>query len=161
MHEVIVPTENIPEILIIPNPVLLQRAKRVEISEGTERLVERMHKILLASETGVGLAAPQIGESSQIFLMRLKITFPIETFINPRLTWKSSEKIHLPIKEAREGCLSIPNVVKILDRHRSVRIVYQAISGETKEERFDGWAARIIQHEYDHLNGILITSKSR
>ncbi len=147
------------EILTVPNPILLQKASRVrEIDEEIENLVEKMQHLVEFSEGRVGLAAPQIGVLKRIFLIKPSQGLPIQIFINPKLVWVSSERTHTPVKEAREGCLSVPEVSKIIDRHKSIRVVYQALNGYSKEERFDGWAARIIQHENDHLNGVLITS---
>lgn len=155
-------TTGLPEIVTVPNPILLQKSSRVaQINGDTEILVERMSRILLVSETAVGIAAPQIGVLSQVFLIRPDLTLPkaIEVFINPKIVWFSSKKMSRSIKEAKEGCLSLPDVTRYIERPAGVRVVYQALNGVTKEERFNGWAARIIQHETDHLNGILITGR--
>jgi peptide deformylase len=158
-------------IVTAPNPVLTKAAKRVEkIDRKILDLVAFMKKTLIHTNNpkGVGLAAPQIGISLQIFITRPKDTSPIETYLNPEIIWKSADVAEIQrdseskskAKEKKlEGCLSIPNVWGYLKRPSKVRLRYMDIKGQIQEKEFSGFEATIIQHETDHLNGILYTMR--
>ena len=109
---------------------------------------------------GIGLAAPQIGISKRAFAID---TSPLEDdnippflqlFFNPEITWTSTEQSYYT-----EGCLSIPDIFEDVLRPSSIRVTYCDQQFVQKEEFLDGMLARIFQHEYDHLNGILFTDK--
>lgn len=108
--------------------------------------------------SGVGLAAPQIGKSIRIFVVdgepldEEKLQGFKKTFINPVILKESGEKWAF-----EEGCLSIPGIRADILRKESLRIRYFDIDWNEHTEEYDGLAARIIQHEYDHLQGILFT----
>lgn len=118
---------------------------------------------------GVGLAAPQIGIPLQIFITKPTETSPIEVFINPEIIYKSPDTapIERPatgkpsIRRERklEGCLSIPNVWGYLKRHKKVKLRYLDENEKWQEREFSGFEATIIQHETDHINGILFTQR--
>jgi len=111
---------------------------------------------------GIGLAAPQIGRTERVFVVNLSpmseslaeegITVPTETlvFVNPEIIEESEDD-----SEFEEGCLSIPDIHEEVIRPKGVRIRYRDRSFEEHEEWFDSMMARVIQHEYDHLEGIL------
>lgn len=118
----------------------------------------------MKSADGIGLAAPQIGLSIRLFVVdtsafggdtpdkaRLK-TFK-QVFINPTILEEKGEE--WPYKE---GCLSIPQVLETVHRKSTIRVKYYDQNFEEKEETFTGMIARVVQHEYDHINGILFTS---
>lgn len=98
---------------------------------------------------GVGLASPQIGVLKRVFVAKTRGQF--STYINPKYIKKSKET---NIQE--EGCLSLPGMTFKVPRHNEIKIRYQNENEETKIESFFGNSARIIQHEMDHLDGILI-----
>jgi peptide deformylase len=127
--------------------------------KGLDQLIDDMYETMVASE-GVGLAAPQIGESIRIFVVDGSRMEDIDdepdlknfkkVFINPQITDEWGEKWSFT-----EGCLSIPNIREDVSRHSNVRIEYYDENWNFHEEEYDGVRARIIQHEYDHLNGRL------
>ncbi len=159
-------------IICIPNPVLTKPAQTVnKIDKKILAIIDRMKKALVEAKKpkGVGLAAPQIGEPYRIFITKPSENSPIDIFINPEIVWKSKELSEIvrehdnksDIKRERklEGCLSIPNIWGYLKRHNKVRIKFMDIEGKTQEKEYTGFMATIIQHEVDHLNGILFTQR--
>ena len=159
-------------IVTIPNPVLIKKAKPVaRIDSRIIKIVTLMKKSLLSCKNpkGVGLAAPQIGFPLRIFITKPTDDAEIKEFINPECTWKDSalveiqrpkENKSLPHKEQKlEGCLSVPNVWGYLKRARAVKLRYLDTEGIPHEEKFVGFMATIIQHEMDHLDGILFTQR--
>lgn len=101
---------------------------------------------------GIGLAAPQVG----IFLRVIVVDFDPFVLINPYII--SAEGI---IDTIIEGCLSVPNISKTLNRFNKIQVMYQDLSGIMKIETFEGLDSVVIQHEIDHLDGILITTKEK
>lgn len=159
-------------IVAYGNAVLKQNATPVgPDTEGLEELLRNMWETMYNGR-GVGLAAPQIGKSLRIFLVDTEQLvkeneeaevgdelYKIKTgikkvFINPEMI---SETGNPWVYE--EGCLSIPDVRVKISRNEDIRIRYQNEAFETFEESFDGMNARVIQHEYDHLEGILLTDR--
>lgn len=148
-------------IVVYGDPVLRQRAKEIkpgtDISELVTDLFETMH-----AANGIGLAAPQVGRSVRVFVVD-GTTLSKEAeeaepgmenfkmaFVNPVMI----EELGNPW-EFEEGCLSIPNIREKISRKGTVRIRYYDENWNLMEEEYDGMKARIIQHEYDHLEGKL------
>lgn len=149
-------------IVHVPQPVLTTPAKIVtSFDKRLAKLIRDMKTTLLASRNpkGVGLAAPQIGENLRVFLTKPKKH--IRVFINPEIKKKSTELTDgVPERENKfEGCLSIPKIWGKVHRVTTLTLRYQDESGKTHEEQFDGFLATIIQHETDHINGILFTQR--
>jgi peptide deformylase len=125
------------------------------------QIIEDLFETMYHSE-GLGLAAPQIGKSVRIFVIDGKPVADDEpqlagfkkVFINAHITEKCGD-----LKPMTEGCLSIPNLREEVNRESHIRITYYDENWEYHDEVFDGYKARIIQHEYDHLDGILFTDK--
>jgi len=124
-------------------------------------LVDNMFETMYAAE-GVGLAAPQINKSIRLFLVDAtpyadEIDGAVDfkkIFINPYITEEEGiEFLH------EEGCLSIPNIREEVSRKPNIRIEYYDENWEFHDEEYDGMLARIIQHEYDHLEGKLFVEK--
>ncbi len=144
-------------IVTYNDPVLRKKAEPVkENSEQLQNLIDAMFDTMYNSQ-GVGLAAPQIGQSLQIFVTDPDaITEEDEpsvgplVFINPEIISKTGENLKM-----EEGCLSIPEVRDDVVRPEKVVIRYLNRNFEEEELEADGWMARVIQHEYDHLQGIL------
>lgn len=148
-------------VVLIPEPVLSTIAAPVtNFDASLATLVAHMKKTLLATDNpkGVGLAAPQIGESLRLFITKPTEKAKIRVFINPQII-KLSEKLDSDTNTKMEGCLSIPNVWGNVQRATSLTLQYQDLQGETHEEHFRGFLATIIQHETDHINGILFTRR--
>jgi peptide deformylase len=141
------------DILILPDKRLRLVAKPVaKIDAATRQLVEDMFETMYEAP-GIGLAAVQVGEPRRVVTMDLaKKDEPREprVFINPELIAKSDDKsIH------EEGCLSIPEFYEEVERPARVRFRYLDLDGKEHELEADGLLATCIQHEIDHLNGVL------
>jgi peptide deformylase len=141
------------DILILPDKRLRQACKPVvKIDSSAKKLVEDMFETMYAAP-GIGLAAIQIGEPVRIVTMDLaKKDEPKQprVFINPELVWQSEEK-----KVHEEGCLSIPDYYEEVERPAEVRVKFLDLEGNEQEIAADGLFATCIQHEIDHLNGVL------
>ena len=157
-------------IVTVPKTVLNKKAKKVQkIDKKVKKVIEDLKKDLVEADKpkGVGLAAPQIGISLRIFIIKPTKKSPIRVFINPEIIWKSaktSEIIHNDKKRGErnkrlEGCLSIPNVWGYVKRSNKVKLKYVDENGDQQEEDFSGFEAIIIQHEVDHLNGIMFPQR--
>ncbi|MCT4612073.1 MAG: peptide deformylase [Clostridia bacterium] len=130
----------------------MREVKKEEFKkEWLTNLVGNMIKTLYTSGTGVGLAAPQIGFQLKIAIMDIKrdAKKPI-VMINP-----SYESIDDQIIDSTESCLSIPGYVGLVKRYKKIRVKYNNMSGDLIEEEVEGFKATVMQHEIDHLNGIL------
>jgi len=151
-------------VVLTPDPILTQKSKAVlKIDKKVLELIEELKKTLQQAKKpkGVGLAAPQIGKPWQIFITRPTLTSPIQVFINPKITWLSKELSDgVPKKEKKlEGCLSIPEVWGKVKRAKALRLRFLTPDGRSQEQTFSGLMATIIQHEMDHLEGKLFTSR--
>lgn len=148
-------------IVMYGDPVLRQRAKDVEPGTDLSRLIEDMYETMHAAQ-GIGLAAPQIGKSIRLFVVdgtglekddeeaEEGMENFKKAFINPVML----EELGTPW-DFEEGCLSIPNIREKISRKETIRIRYYDEHWQLKEEEYDGMRARIIQHEYDHIEGKL------
>jgi len=151
--------------MIIPivaygTPVLKQMAQEISADyPDLKSLIENMFETMYEA-SGVGLAAPQIGKSIRLFIVDGSPFADEDTdmegfrkvFINPTLLEESGEEWNF-----NEGCLSIPSVREDVSRQAKIRIRYQDEDFNTYEEEYEGTKARIIQHEYDHIEGVLFT----
>jgi peptide deformylase len=141
------------EILILPDKRLRLVAKPVKAVDGDIRqLVADMFETMYAAP-GIGLAAVQVGVARQVITMDLaKDEGPQEprVFINPKLLWASEETATY-----EEGCLSIPEFYEEVTRPAQVRVSYLDLDGKAQEIEANGLLATCLQHEIDHLNGIL------
>jgi peptide deformylase len=136
------------------DPVLRATAVPVERFDGTlkaeiERMGELMHDAL-----GVGLAATQLGILHRVLVYRAYPEDPLTALVNPVLEWSSEE-----LEAAEEGCLSLPGVHVEVERPVGVKVKAQDEDGKQIEIEADGLDARVIQHELDHLNGVLILDR--
>lgn len=140
------------------DPVLRVKCEEIsDFGDDFQKLVTDMYESMDASD-GVGLAAPQIGKSVRLFMIDSTL-FDKEkkegvrmAFVNPTLVEEIGEEWAF-----EEGCLSIPDVREDVLRKPTITLKYQTITGEEKQETFEGMTARVIQHEYDHIEGILFT----
>lgn len=152
-------------IITVPNPLLRQKAAPVDrFDESLRQLIGELKETLekaLIPETGsqgVGLAAPQIGVSRRIILAKKikkrRQTGETVVLVNPEI-FKASTQRELGI----EGCLSVPNTYGHVRRHLWIKIKALGEKGQKREFKAEDFYARIIQHEIDHLNGVLFTDK--
>lgn len=141
-------------IVMYGDAVLRQRAKDIEPGTDLTQLIEDMFQTLEAAN-GIGLAAPQIGKSVRLFIVDgtgLEDEPGMESF---RKVFVNAEMIEELGRswEFEEGCLSIPNIRERISRKEQLRIRYFDENWNSLEETYDGMKARIIQHEYDHIEG--------
>lgn len=150
-------------IVVYGDPVLKKRGKDIEKDElDVKQLAEDMFETM-ENASGIGLAAPQIGMSIRMFVVD---STPLaeedddeeglhgfkKVFINPQILEEHGDEWGF-----EEGCLSIPDIREVIDRQEELTIRYFDENWEEHEETYDGTKARIIQHEYDHIEGILFT----
>ena len=125
------------------------------ITDEVRDLVRDMKETMLA-ENGIGLSAPQVGVNLRVIVVQLmsagKLVGPVQEMINPVITNYSEDT-----NDYEEGCLSIPGEYIRIDRPRSIHVKFQTLSGKYKKWYLKGLEARIVQHEVDHLNGILMS----
>ena len=116
-----------------------------------QTFIKEMTEIMY-KEDGIGLAAPQIGISKSVLVIdvsELEEHESLHVFINPKILQSSGESV------VEEGCLSVPNVRENVTRPDTIELSYQDEAGASFIHEFDGWLARVLQHEIDHLNGVL------
>ena len=136
------------------DPVL--RASAVEVDRFDDSLrseIERMGE-MMSDALGVGLAATQVGILHRVLVYRAYADDPITAMVNPVIEWRSDE-----LESAEEGCLSIPGIHVEVERPARVRARACDASGEELIVEAEGLEARVIQHEVDHLDGILILDR--
>lgn len=132
--------------------ILRKKAEPItEFDEALERIVEEM-KVKMVEASGVGLAATQIGLDMSLFVA--KLGEEVYVFANPELVPLSTDS-----ETSEEGCLSVPGVWVDVERYLKVRLRAQDIKGNHVEVELEAFPARIIQHEVDHLNGVLIIDR--
>lgn len=165
-------------IIVTPHPLLLQPVKKVtRFDEQLIDSIQEMKEILSATRDpkGVGLAAPQVGIPLRLFLIKPYERSKVNVFINPDLIGvnpvkegavadqqnQQKESVEKPKARRKllEGCLSIPNIWGRVGRKKEIVLTYQDEKGNTYTKLFKGYMATIIQHELDHLNGILFTKR--
>jgi peptide deformylase len=137
------------------DPVLKSHATPVDqFDDALRAQIARMGG-LMNDALGVGLAAPQIGLSQRLLVYRVGHDAPLIALVNPEIEWSSGEQ-----EEFEEGCLSIPGVAVDVERPVHVRVRAQDEAGSERLVEASGLEARVIQHEIDHLNGILILDRT-
>jgi peptide deformylase len=137
------------------DPVLKSRATPVDrFDDSLRRQVSRMAGVM-NDALGVGLAAPQLGISQRLLVYRVGPDAPLIALANPEIEWASDER-----EASDEGCLSIPGVMVDVERPVHVRVRAQDEEGELRSVEASGLEARVIQHELDHLDGVLILDRT-
>ena len=144
------------------NPILRIKSKKVEIfDEKLEKILDEMIETMIEPDEktgvkGIGLAANQVGINARIIIITFNIgtkkEYKIVEMINPEIIEISKDKIWM-----EEGCLSVPGVFDNVKRPKKIKVRWQNRKGNICEKKLDNWDARIFQHEYDHLEGILFT----
>ena len=157
------------KIVNAPAPVLTQKVRPVaKVDKKIQKLVYDMEETLITQvdPQGVGLAAPQVGVDLAIFIIKPTLKADTQVFINPKIIESSKPEVGNPKSEKEqdddvklEGCLSIPRVWGPVERSTKVQVEYQDLTGERHVEWFKGFKAVIIQHEVDHLHGVLFTER--
>tara|TARA_R110001592_G_scaffold237306_12_gene496425 strand:- start:25240 stop:25836 length:597 start_codon:yes stop_codon:yes gene_type:complete len=158
-------------IVAYGHPVLRKKANDIEKDyDGLDKLIANMFETMYEAE-GVGLAAPQIGKSIRLFVIDATPFAEAgedddESEVDPTLKDFKKVFINAEIIEEdgepwamKEGCLSIPDIREDVVREANILMRWYDENWVEHEERFEGFAARVIQHEYDHIEGILFTDK--
>ncbi|MGQ9619859.1 MAG: peptide deformylase [Bacteroidales bacterium] len=154
-------------VILYGHPILKKVAEEINRDyPGLRQLIDDMFETMHNAE-GIGLAAPQIGKSVRIFVIdgaplakeepetdSYRFASFKKVFINPKITIKDGEVVPM-----NEGCLSIPNIREEVKRESFIRLQYYDENWNFHDETYEGYKARVIQHEYDHLNGILFVEK--
>ncbi len=136
----------------IGDPILRRKTEPILVFDESlksfvKSMIKSMHK-----QDGIGLAAPQIGHLKKVLVVDIsgiEEDAKPKVFINPEIIHASGESV------VEEGCLSIPDVREDVERPEEIKLKYFDESGDCFEDEYDGWMARVLQHEIDHLNGIL------
>ncbi len=160
-------------LVIVPNPVLVNKSEKVKHFDAKLfGIIKGMTETLLATTdpVGVGLAAPQVGLPLQIFQMKPSTKAKVTTYVNPKILDESkdqdvpnfSNSAKIEAKKPKkgkllEGCLSVPNIWGHVTRKKEVKLSWQDEKGHHHEKLFTGFSAVIVQHEMDHLQGVLFT----
>ena len=144
------------DIVEIGDPVLRRKAHKITQIDRDIRLLADDMLETLRDSGGVGLAAPQVGESLRMIVVEYPEDDTVEDspkktykVINPEIIWRSQETV-----EGSEGCLSIPGYVGTVVRNESIKVKGLSVFGRPLKLNLSGWTARIFQHEIDHLDGI-------
>ncbi len=136
------------------DPVLRATALPVErFDEDLQTEVQRMGE-LMHDALGVGLAATQLGVLHRVLVYKAYVDDPVTALVNPELEWLSEE-----LELGDEGCLSLPGVHVEVERHARLRVRASDETGDPVEVEAEGLEARVIQHEIDHLDGVLILDR--
>jgi peptide deformylase len=155
----------IREIVTTPDPVLRQRARKVRaVTKKVQTLIDDMVETLRAAP-GVGLAAPQVGVSQRVIVAEFAEESEdpeappkppkLYAIVNPEIVRNSLDK-----ESATEGCLSIPGYIGEVERASTVTIKGMNRQGDPIRIKAKGWLARILQHEIDHLDGVLYIDRA-
>lgn len=136
------------------DPVLRATALPVERFDEELRYEVQQMGELMQDALGVGLAATQLGVLHRVLVYKAYADDPVTALVNPEFEWMSDE-----LELGDEGCLSLPGVHVEVERHARVRVRARDESGEEVEVEAEGLEARVIQHEIDHLNGVLILDR--
>ena len=148
----------IRKILTEPNKILREKSLRVEnVNKDIQQLMDDMLETLYAAP-GIGLAAIQVGVAKRVIVMDISRNRDEDKepkkdtmyFVNPEIIWKSEDKFTY-----EEGCLSVPNQFAEIDRPKQCNVKYLDYNGQPQELKADGLLSICIQHEIDHLEGIL------
>jgi peptide deformylase len=141
------------EIRVIGDPVLRERAREVTTFDRSLRKLAKKMIRIMHDAPGVGLAAPQVGVLQRLLVY--DVDDDPRVLVNPEFDEVSEE-----LEEADEGCLSVPGLTMPVERPVSLRVRAFDGDGEPLEFRAEGFEARVIQHEFDHLEGVLIVDRT-
>lgn len=153
------------EIVTLPDPILRLKARKVPaVTDEVRSLIDDMVETMRAAP-GVGLAAPQVGESRRIIVVEYAEPPEVEgeparpprlfTLVNPEIVRRTADQV-----TGVEGCLSIPGFLGQVERYESITVKGLNRQGEAVRVKASGWLARIFQHEIDHLDGTLFIDRA-
>ena len=137
------------------DPILKTKARDIDRFDDALREEIRRMGVLMEEALGIGLAAPQVGVSHRLLVYRVEPDSPVQALVNPSIEWSSRDEDIL-----EEGCLSLPNVHVDVERPVHIRVTAQDGHGDQITIEASGLEARVIQHEIDHLDGVLILDRT-
>jgi len=144
------------EIYLFGSPLLKRKTKRVGVlPDHFPEFLERMYATMY-DDDGIGLSANQVGVDLHFFIVDFSLhdkTMSREVFINPEILESTG------IDTLEEGCLSVPEIHEKVTRAYQIKVRYENLKREIVEKEFEGFPARVIQHEIDHLNGVLFVER--
>ena len=151
------------KVLKAPNPILKKKARPVEEAEFGFELEEFVNSMLdtMHAENGIGLAAPQVGDSRRILVAEPRFKdedpddVPLFVMINPEITLRSDDMIG-----CEEGCLSVPDFLFTVPRHKKINVKWRTPSGEAMSRTLSEFHSIVIQHEMDHLDGVTLLDRA-
>jgi peptide deformylase len=144
-------------LVFYPTPSLQEPSKKFDDFDGVQDLCSDMIETMEA-EKGIGLAAPQVGKNVRLSVIHKDADEFLDehlVIINPKIFSASKEMV-----EEEEGCLSIPKVFGKVERHKKVKVRYTDLEGNEQKIKATNLFARVLQHEIDHLNGILFIDRT-
>jgi len=153
----------IQKIITVPNQLLRQKSKPiVKVDKKTQKIIDDLLETVKGASDpeGMGLSAIQIGQPIRIFVAKTGRNF--EVFINPKITFCSRKKLKGALPKDKllfEGCLSVPKIYGFVNRPFEIQISWENISGRKKTKRFQDKLSVCLQHEFDHLEGIIFTDR--
>jgi len=153
----------VQKILTVPNPLLRQKSKKVaKVDKKIQKIIADLLETVknVSEPEGLGLSAVQIGQPSRIFVAKTKKDF--EVFINPKIIEASKENLSEVLKKEKlffEGCLSVPQIYGFVDRPYQIKLEWQDEKGQKKVKEFKNKLSVCLQHEVDHLEGILFIDR--
>lgn len=140
-------------IVKYPDPLLRKNARKVtDFDDELKKLADEMAQVMY-DDDGIGLAGPQVAQSKRILVIG-EGDGKYKAYINPEITFKSRDKTNTD-----EGCLSLPGIFGFVSRPKKVHVKYQDLEGNVLKEKAKGMEAIVLQHEIDHLNGILFIDR--
>lgn len=143
------------KIIKYPNSILRKTAEKVvSFDNKIKEISEEMYRIMKKSE-GIGLAGPQVNINKRIIIVGNLSNEEYNVYINPEITSFSDGK-----EISEEGCLSLPNIFGLVKRSKKIYLKYNDLEGNKIKEKIKGLKAIVIQHEIDHLNGILFIDRA-
>ncbi|MFW5703658.1 MAG: peptide deformylase [Patescibacteria group bacterium] len=151
------------KIVSIPHPSLYKKAKQVQtVDRRIQKLVKEMEKTLDTQKNpeGVGLSAPQVAIEQALFIIKDPDSKRRYTFINPVIEQQVDYMDFEHDDENLEGCLSIPEIWAPVQRYKRVQVRYLDVAGNEQLDWFEGFLAVVVQHEFDHLQGVLFTKRA-
>ncbi len=154
---------SVQKIITVPNPLLSEKSKPVgKINAKVKKIVTDLIDTAKASSEikGVGLSAIQITQPKRVFVVKQEKKFI--PFINPQITWQDKKMLSQTREKDQlllEGCLSIPGYFGFVDRPYAIKLKWLDLKGKEQEKKFKDKQAIFIQHELDHLNGLLFVQR--
>ena len=143
-------------VLLFPDPVLRKPSRAVSRPEDVKELIHKLTETLLSQPNGIGIAAPQIGENLRVFIMDVSprdFSKKRHVMMNPVILRRGREVM------SREGCMSLPDYTANVRRSEWVAVAWQDEKGRPQKKTFHGIEAMCVQHEMDHLDGLLILDR--